>query len=485
MVLHFSSLGGHSFLEAMMLPVTSFRFLNLADAGLGLIVTLGLIHYASRRAGISARQAVLLMLFVTLLPLPHVSLSALRLGIAMLLGAALTAELLDAEMPGSFRANVLMALVLAGVCCLKNTFIATAGGFFLAFYGLRLVLRRDWRVAVKDIAAVTALGALLLLPWMIAMHRSGGTYLFPILGIGYHRAAFDASFWTPFGGCDWASVVSASQSDFLLVIAEVAGAAWLFSRPWRTPRNWAALALLAATLISSLALSMTTFGTVTGRYNFPADVAALAMLSCFAFRGSADSTGIAGARTRPVLATALTLAVALGIALSRPWPPNSWQRLRAAIPELAASAEESTRDALRLQVITQAQEAVPEGACILARLSWPSFLDFTRNTVYVVDRPGVFSLPPGMPLGEGAERLAQYLTASGIAYVMYSYGDEANYGPSVTAPRIANPTFPWQRPEALATVAFQKDLMELPRCRRKIYDDGFFMVVDLRRAASE
>jgi len=492
-VLHLSSLGGHSFMEALLLPVASFRYLNLLDAGLGLVITLGLIHHAGGRAGLRTRQSVLLMLFVTILPLPHVSLTALRSGTAMLLGLALTAELLEAESRRGLKQSVLMALILSALCCLKTTLIASTGGFFLAFAGLRLRERRDWRGTALDMAATALLGALFLLPWMIAMYRSGGTFLFPVLGLGNHRFAFSSSFWSPFGDGDWVQTLLASQSDPLLVIAEVAGVAWLLGRPWRTPRNWPALALLAGALIGALAIASSANRYETGRYSFVADVAALAMLVCFAFRGSAAShgndavaPGIPGVRARPAAATALTLLLAAGIAFSRPWPPNLWQRLCKALPQLASSAAEDKRDVVRVGIVSRAQQSVPEGACILARLSWPSFLDFKRNTVWVVDRPGVFSPPPGMPLGDGPETLARYLAnANGVSYVMYSYGDEANCGPKVTTPRIEAPARPWQRPEALATVAFHKDLRELPTCRKKIYDDGFFMVVDLHHSASE
>ncbi|MCY3023533.1 MAG: hypothetical protein NTW87_31520 [Planctomycetota bacterium] len=478
-ILHLSSLGGQSFLATLLLSVVSFRYLNLLDAGLGLVITLGLIHHARGRAGVPARQAILLMLFVTLAPLPHVNVSALRLGAAMLLSLVLTMELLCDSASDRLRHSVLLALVFSCLCCLKTTFVPVTVCAFLGFHCLRLSQRGEWRNALREIAGVAALSTLLLLPWMIAMYRSGGTLLFPLLGRGNHGSVFNPSFWSPFGDGDLAQTLLASQSDYLLVILEVAGLAWLLSRPWRTPQNWPALALLPATVVASLALASAASRVAAVRFSFPMDIAALSMLVCFAFRKSEGGTGIPGGRAHPVLGVALLLLVAAASGFSRPWPPKPWQRLSKALPQLASSAEEDARDVKRWRFTAGAQESVPPGARILVRAAWPSLMDFSRNPVYVADRPGMFSPPPGMPLGEGPEALAEYLTANGVSYVIYSYRDEANHGPEVTTPRILRPEHMVQRPEALATVAFHKDLKGLPRCRKKIHDDGYFMVVDL------
>ena len=71
------------------------------------------------------------------------------------------------------------------------------------------------------------------------------------------------------------------------------------------------------------------------------------------------------------------------------------------------------------------QAAVPPKARLLVMIDRPYLLDFARNPIEILDQPGAASPAPGIPLVEGAEKVALYLQAHGIRYVGFVRPDKA------------------------------------------------------------
>jgi hypothetical protein len=84
-----------------------------------------------------------------------------------------------------------------------------------------------------------------------------------------------------------------------------------------------------------------------------------------------------------------------------------------------------------------------------------------------------------MPFFQGGERLADYLCGRPIRYVAYSYLNEAGFYEGLFEERLRPETEPWLRLQALHTRDFQRNLSELGRTRKVLYDDGDVFVLDL------
>jgi hypothetical protein len=125
------------------------------------------------------------------------------------------------------------------------------------------------------------------------------------------------------------------------------------------------------------------------------------------------------------------------------------------------------------------QDAVPDGATLLARLRYPFVLDFTRHTILIANYPGGSSPPPGMPSFQGGEILARYLCEQSVRYVAYSYRKEANFSRETFEHRLAPEALPWNRAQAAHALDFQDNLVELGGSRRRIFDNGDVFVLDL------
>jgi hypothetical protein len=130
------------------------------------------------------------------------------------------------------------------------------------------------------------------------------------------------------------------------------------------------------------------------------------------------------------------------------------------------------------------QDAIPEGATVLTRVQYPFLLDFTRNQIFIADYPGGSSPPPGIPFFRGADRLADYLCRRPIRYVAYSYRLEAGFYDDLFRERLSPGTEPWLRLQALHTQDFQRNLAELGRTRKSVYDDGDVFVLDLSTSSN-
>src|SRR5580693_2460622 len=87
-----SSLGGQSFLDALVLSVLSVQNLHILDPGLGLLLIIGLLWGSFKQAGTSLAWSVaLLLMFVWMAP-PTVNIASLYTGMALFLSLYRTLE---------------------------------------------------------------------------------------------------------------------------------------------------------------------------------------------------------------------------------------------------------------------------------------------------------------------------------------------------------------------------------------------------------
>lgn len=496
--LHVNSLGGLTFLQSLSLSMLSIRYINLVDAGMGLIVLLGLIWQAGRR--VHSRGNILVLMFLAAaVPLPHVNITANRLAICLLLGLEETIGTLDSTGPKngtevpSWRRIVLIALVLSAACSLKSTLLPTAAFSLAAYYALRAFSTRQWSVTLLEAVCVALVCIAILLPWMIAMYKSGGTLLYPVFGIGSSDPKSRDASWTQYAvGSTWAvhrhlwGGILAALSNPQLVALVVVAALWLGSRPWRLMESQAAMAFGAGAIggVFVLAYMCYRYGPdCVKRYAFPS---AFAGIFSIMLAGWSSLPGFWTARRLNVY-RALPPLLAIGLIAAsccESWPEfGFWHRLNKVAAAYSSTAGNlDGMDAERAEKLKQAQFTIEPGKTLLAYLSWVQLLDFKRNQVYVMDVPGSFSPRPGMPIGKGGGELADYLEKSGVDYVMYSFADKGVFAP----PRELSAQLARHGGAELLLLAalikrFNQDLVEIPARRKVIYSDDYCWVADLRR----
>jgi hypothetical protein len=475
-----ASVGAGHLVVALMMGELLEDYAHLFEAGLALLLICGVTWEISAMMKLGwwwrgmLQACVLSQVPMTVNVTSYYGAAALMLAMLMTMMSAEWREL------AWWRVGILVGMLVGALVALKTTFLPLAG-ILLAVDavwkgGMRL---KEWRRLAGIYAAMIAGVALVMAAWMFDAWRSTGTALYPILGRGFHGSRY-GKVPLPSDGMSWEfqKELYWLVTPYLLVAAIAIVALW---RSRTLPREWKG-SIAGALLSSGLGFLIIGLGTgYTGgaeRYVFSMALAGEVVMMGGLFVLSQQWISAGGAsktwgRLGPslfglLMARRVLHVVQIYFVLV---PMNWYASFKGNLPYHAAAREQARR----------IQSVLPAGATILARLSDPYALDFTRHTIYVVDWPGDFSPPPGMPLREGSEKLAAYLENAGIRYVAYSYRDEAHYPRSWTEYRLGADQAQWDRTLTANTYDFQDNLKELGGTRKILYDDGDIFVIDLRQ----
>ncbi len=475
-----TGLGGKSFLDTLVLLALPYEALHLLDRGVGLLVWLGLLLAFCRQRA-SWTGSLLALGLILLTPSAMVNTTAAVWGAVLFTALFLLLDHHQALRAGRpYGYAVLAGLLSAALCSLKYNLIP-AGVILLAGCIALSARRSPSPAAVLARGAVAALVLVaILLPWMLSLRSSSGTFLFPLLGKGFHGTAYDSGYLAP--SADLASP-RRLFSDTLQFFAAppilsliLLGAALLRFR--RAPASAPLASLLLASLAAALLVHYSVGGFHTWRYVFPFVHAAIVLSVAELWR---DPSG-----ENPPGHQRLPVAALVSIACGAFLVGDGWSQTRAVYKNALLDIRRALGDApaafsAQPRQYAAALEAVPPGQTILARLDRPYLLDFRRHAIYVADYPGGASPPPGMPFFQGPERLAEYLLEQQVRFVAYSYRSEASFGES-EKPRLTS-YYPIVRTEAAHTFDFQSNLARLGSSRKRIYDDGEVFVLDLSQPA--
>lgn len=483
------SLGGMSFLHAIVLSVADPRYFGIVDPGISLLLSVALLLGMARVARASTWAAVLaVLLFLAIRP-PWANTSSMLTGLALFLALFLTLYRTSFHVWHGGRMALMnatpVALTASALCSLKTTYLPASALLIAAAYSCRAARSRDGRGAVLGEAAlVGGLTLLLLAPWMISLYRSNGTPLYPVLGRGFHGSAY-GGFWTPFAGLALGRVVDLLRPQLLdlKVTPLIILGAGALVRSDLGARRWLLVGWALAAAASSLVMALTLGGDLGRyRYSYAFLYAAIFTLVMFAFPagGGGRPKRRQWRRVWPVGALAVGVLV---MAHSHTAGTHCWSRLTAIGAGVTQSRKPRFMHGVERRYALM-QHAIPEGATVLTRLQYPFVLDFRRNQIFIADYPGGSSPPPGMPFFQGGGRLAEYLRGESIRYVAYSYRSEAGFTEALFGGRLSPRAEPRDRSETLHTLDFQKNLAELGRTRKRVYDDGDVFVLDLTVSSS-
>jgi hypothetical protein len=332
------------------------------------------------------------------------------------------------------------------------------------------------------LAAVVALCC--AVPYLYASLQYAGTPLFPLLGTGFQAAALGDGMMGR-GDATWTNLVQfVFTHQPLEIVLLVAAGVVLFAFGRGKIPAIGGLAIAAALVAIALEIPWATFAIGDSdhgvRYALPFYGALL--LSLLVDWRIVTGGGLWGWLFVAALAVAIpycardpdfghpSLARAdfiYGLTISRE------KALAAFHPFPIFPLEEGARAMARLQ------QAAEPGAGMLVVVDRPYQLDFARNRVETADCPGRVSPPPGMPLYGSDANMMSYLRASGIRYLAFSYGDDANYSPALMEMRMKQTDHPWSAYCSRAMVAMQEFLRRARSRSHIVYDDGQAFLIDL------
>ncbi len=474
-------LGGQSLLQTTVAVLFPPRTTHLLDAGVGLLLSLAVVWGAARRAGLSRGAAALPLLLLVLLPAAAArgNTTALFTGVALLAGAfRLVEEAPFADAPRLLRA-VPAGLVIAALVAVKTTFLPVVV-LFLAFDVLLSVARGRDAARLADALAAGLLGVLFLLPWMVSVKLSSGTFLFPLLGRGFQGAIP----WARIPGIPREALAPVAGRGALLAksLASFASAGVLGFLAWMARRRTAPFALGLAILVLPAILRFAGdpyLERSLWRYGFPAFAAALPLLLAACLPQRRDG---AGTPVRLAAAGAL-LTAAVVAAKSAPLTLGGYREAASDVASAVSGrplvdAELAARSASLLA-------GIPAGAAVLTRVPHPVYLDPVAHRLLLFPIPGFSSPPPGMPYFRGAEPVARYLLDQGVRYL--AYGDRGD-GSSLLLLTDADIRYRYPLSKSRwALLAYNRDFhrnaAELSLTRRRLADRPDAFVLDLGERA--
>ncbi len=469
-------LGGQSLLQAFVAAFFPPRTTHLLDAGVGLLVALGVLWGAGRVRGHSPAAASLPLLVLLFLPVATArgNTTSLLTGTALLLAAFRLVDERSSSRASPLRGAVPLGLVVAALVALKTTLLPAVVLFLAAdaFLGRTAGERRE-RFSAALLAGVVAFA--LLLPWMISAKLSSGSLLFPLLGRGFQGAIP----WReipeiPKEALDphvsrlallWQSLVPE------LPLALLAGIAWILER-----RTAAAMGLAVFVLPAVLRFAGDPFlERSIVRYAYPAVAAALPLLvlASLPSRGA----GIT-ARSRALAAASFLLGAGVLVASGR----DTIGAFREALKSVgSATSGRPLVDAGLVARLSTLFVAVPPDAPVLVRISKPYLLDPAAHRILLETIPGFSSPPPGMPFFRGPEPLAEYLLGQRIRHL--AYGDRQD-GESLL--ELTEESIRYRYPLSKSRWAllsfhrdFHRNVRELSLTRRRLADRPEGFVLDL------
>ncbi len=459
-----SSLGGSYFLQCLVLSALPLRNIQMSDHFVGFILIVLLALALARRFDLSPGQTVILGLFsICLVPLEfNLTYTVLpsALWLAMVLVAANAQNSGRSHLAPSFA----VGLLAGAICALKSTYLPYAVLFCAALFPL-LGWTKGWRGALGIWLAALAGALLVLIPWMVAMKMTSGTFLYPILGSGYDYSAYP-QFPRPFTANPLRVITKGLPLYAPLVLILLAQLIILWRR--------GSAVFVTATVICLFSSIATGFA--AGVDDLPRYVAPMVLPTLLlAFVHFASEV-----RRRPGWKMGYVLVggvVAVQLMAMAIMTEKQYYKMAYAI--LYGLEDRDFTPVETRAEYAKIAAALPKDGPILATLQDPYLLDFSGERIFLADYPGCAGLPPGWPIHGDGDAVADYLLSHSIRYLAYTYAgnaqlDSCHYFEG-HLPQMSVRSQVQYGTYLVADAQYR----QLRATRRVLYDDGQVFMIDL------
>jgi hypothetical protein len=184
-----TSIGGSYFLQAMVLAALPLANVQMADRTIGLILLAFMVYGLANQFHLTRVQRVVFALLVVFTPQIQFNLTFVLLPSALFFGLVYLAANRKLRNNHPILLALLLGIVAGAIAATKSTYLPH-GVIFVACIAL-FHWRRRGSVAGARTLLFASLGAFLVMaPWMIAHHRTSGTFFYPTLGPGYEYTAY-------------------------------------------------------------------------------------------------------------------------------------------------------------------------------------------------------------------------------------------------------------------------------------------------------
>jgi hypothetical protein len=468
-----SSLGGQSFLDTFSLAVGQPKNLHLFDMGICFLGFLLALVGLLKQAKLETKYIILILFIAALVPGPIANITAIYS--ALILFVMLIRFFYSSEKTGLSNV-ILLALVVAALCSLKNSLAPVCGFLAVAYFLSALKQYTDSKKKFfTDAGIFLSATIIFLLPWMLASYWSSGTLFYPLLGKGFHGSVY-GTFLTPTSHINFGNFLTlayAVQNLLFFILALLVGL-FIWDKSFRKMAEKEDIYLALVGILGIVVLAVATAGYAVDRYSFVFLLPIILILLTRFFQKAENGGAVFNGKSYSFLCL-LLLGMLAG------WGSVSFLATEKTDLDFLSFGIHNREIVSPAEALSykNLQNSVPPGQTMLVRMDYNFLFDFKRNTVYIADYPGGSSLPPGMPAFKGPEPLADYLLAHSIRYVAYSYWDQAAFARADFQNRLDPSMNAWIRTEAQNAFDYQDNMDALGATRKRIFDDGKNFVLDL------
>jgi hypothetical protein len=488
-----SAYGAKSLLDALQIAIpVPETHLHLIDDGIALLAVLALLVGHVRSSPRTSRAIVLLLLLLTItLPDLRLDTGATMTGVVFFLGLFRTLSWRPVRESRGLRAALPVALLAAGACALRQSYLVPVAVLLVLEYGapiVRAIRLHPFGVERAPLVrAGTAAATLLvfLTPWWAMSLRWCGTFLFPFV-TGHSDASYSFVEPSPLAHkllYVWANVC------YCLPIRAVplflVAALTTTHRPKHGTAAHFAIAALAGFAVL-LEVHPDSDPPNLGRYYFGFTFAAL-LAAALALADAAGRRASPG-RARAERAAGAALVVAAGLQQlygDRDAMKPEFARELAAL-ETQYTSPTPWEPPVPDPIYAQLQDAIPASEPIAVMVDEAGHFDFRRNRIESLDMVGAISPPPGIPLSGNAEGVADYLVAQGYRYAIVVDPDAAAdlYRRDTWKKEAAAGRRVWKQAARYYLEAFDV-FDELRQTRVHLADAGSMTALDLSHGRTE
>jgi hypothetical protein len=460
-----SSLGGQTFLDSLTLTFNSVDFLHVTDSGLGLLILLSTTfsYYRMKKWRLSS-NLVLVFCIAAINPLA-VNITSIYTLSAIIF--VLITFILKNDQKNKNDGLIPFLVIASAGATLKNTALLVIVLFStLYFVKLNCPFTRTSK-AIKNLLQGVLVVIISIFPWCRTMYLSNGTYLYPILGKGFHGSRYgyfnytvNVASWEfikPFIG----SIIKSPLSTPLLIFSLVVTLSMYSSKTSFSQKvTLSILYLIVLFNYIVIAIGSSNFGPF--RYNFPFLFALT--IAVLQFTSLSNSRKLFGLFASSVLVSVIFIGIA-------------GQGAYSSILKINPKPSLNTNIYPTQSRISSIQNVIPLNTRAVLRTGYNFMFDFKRNKLLIVDYPGESSPPPGIPLFSTSDDLKSYLLGENIQYLIFQYKglfDKETYGDRLNPSANA-----WLRIEAENAFAFEDSVLRLAESNTVIYRDTKFIVIEL------
>jgi hypothetical protein len=482
-----ASMGGQTMLHAAMLAGAPGIRLHVIDGGLCALLVVGLLLGYGGRPARRAAGLLAAILFLAL-PDPRHNIGSEISGTMLFLALFRVLDDLRHESERPWGNAIVVGLLCAGACTLRQSYLPAAGAIVGIYFLLRAIhgppaarrelLQEAGRTGVAILVALS--------PWMLTSFASSRTFLYPLMTGNSNPA------WGLLGRVNgweedrWFLInLFYFQPVRTITFFVVAGCLLHASR-----RTSAIRAQLFGTLIGFgllvHSLQASIYFDSVGRYYFSFVSAYALALTLFA------ASRRRFARAGRLLPVGLVLiSIVLHVYESREdlqktytaWVDGADHLRNTRNPDKKLTDDDVTSFYRRLQ------NAVPPGKTMLAMVDNPYLFDFRRNKIFNFDQPGAVSPAPHVPFDRGPEALASYFSGLGIQYLTFIIGGSPEYNYDMWKWRAADEIKPGARGGMYKAQSHYyldafDNLIALAKSRKVLLQAGDYWVLDLSAPSS-